>query len=102
MQIQNSNNNTLITNLTDLLNGGKAHVTLDDALKNIPFDLLDKKPGGLPYSIWQISEHIRIAQWDILSSHTMKSINHPNGLMNIGLPKISPGQKANGKNASTK
>ena len=73
MQIKEANNNILITNLTDLLNGGKAHVTLDDALKNIPFDLLDKKPGGLPYSIWQIAEHIRIAQWDILEfSHNEK------------------------------
>ena len=28
--------------------------------------MLGKKPGKLPYSIWQLTEHIRIAQWDIL------------------------------------
>lgn len=32
----------------------------------MPFKLLGEKPGNLPYSIWQLAEHIRIAQWDIL------------------------------------
>ena len=57
---------TLIENIVDLIEKGNAHVSLDDALKNIPFALLGEKPGHLPYSIWQIVEHIRIAQWDIL------------------------------------
>lgn len=57
---------TLIENLVDLIEKGNAHVPLDDALKNIPFSLLGEKPENLPYSIWQIVEHIRIAQWDIL------------------------------------
>ena len=62
----NPHTQTVISNLIDLLNKGNAHVTLDEALKNIPFDLLGKKPAGLPYSIWQITEHIRISQSDIL------------------------------------
>lgn len=57
---------TLIKNLVDLIVKGNAHVSLDDALENIPFSLLGKKPGNLPYSIWQIVEHMRIAQWDLL------------------------------------
>jgi hypothetical protein len=56
----------LIQQLVELLQHGHAHVTFNDAVKDIPFDLLGKKPGGLAYSIWQITEHIRIAQWDIL------------------------------------
>ncbi|HYK44244.1 MAG TPA: DinB family protein [Parafilimonas sp.] len=56
----------LIQQLVELLQNGHAHVTLNDAVKDIPFELLGKKPGGLTYSIWQIAEHIRIAQWDIL------------------------------------
>ncbi len=36
--------------------------------------LLDKKPRNLPYSLWQIAEHIRIAQWDILEFS--KNANH--------------------------
>ena len=66
MQTQKDKNEILIKNLEDHLNKGNAHALLDDALKNIPFDLLGKKPAGLPYSIWQLAEHIRIAQWDIL------------------------------------
>ena len=56
----------LIQQLAELLQHGHAHITFNDAVKDIPFDLLGKKPGGLAYSIWQIAEHIRIAQWDIL------------------------------------
>lgn len=56
----------LITELKKLLNGGGAHVGLKDAVANLPFELLGKKPYGLPYSIWQLVEHIKIAQWDML------------------------------------
>ncbi len=56
----------LIKNVTDLITKGNAHASLDDALKDIPFKLLGTKPNALPYSIWQLAEHMRIAQWDIL------------------------------------
>lgn len=59
-------NNVLINELEKLLRGGGAHVGLDDVVKDIPFDMLGKRPHGLPYSIWQLVEHIRIAQWDML------------------------------------
>lgn len=52
--------------LEDLLNKGNAHVSLDAALNGIPFSLLGEKPNQLPYSIWQLTEHIRISQRDIL------------------------------------
>ena len=56
----------LVDNLVDLIEKGNAHAPLDAALKDIPFKLLGGKIQGLPYSIWQVAEHIRIAQWDIL------------------------------------
>jgi hypothetical protein len=49
-----------------LLRGGQAHVTLDDVLKNFPQNLRGVKPAGAPHSAWQLLEHLRIAQWDIL------------------------------------
>src|SRR6476660_7816712 len=61
-----SSQKELVRNLVTLIERGNAHVALDDALQDMPFSLLDVKPGNLPYSIWQLSEHIRIAQWDIL------------------------------------
>ncbi len=56
----------LIAELKKLLNGGGAHIGLKDALANLPFELLGEKPHHLPYSIWQLTEHIKIAQWDML------------------------------------
>jgi len=66
MQTKKSEIDILIENLEDLLNKGNAHVSFDKALDNISFELLDKRPGGLPYSIWQLAWHIRAAQQDIL------------------------------------
>ncbi len=66
MQANKSTNSALVDNLIDLLNKGNAHVTLDDSLKNIPFEILGKKLPDLPYTLYQIAEHIRIAQSDIL------------------------------------
>jgi hypothetical protein len=66
MQREKKTANLIISNLTDLLNKGNAHVSLDDALDSIPFDLLGKKIPDLPYTIWQLADHIRITQWDIL------------------------------------
>jgi hypothetical protein len=56
----------LINELIKLLNGGSAHASLEEALDNLPPKLRGGKPDKLPYSIWQLVEHIRIAQWDML------------------------------------
>ena len=52
--------------LLALLRGGQAHVTFDDAVKDFPVEKRGVVPDGLPYSAWQILEHIRITQRDIL------------------------------------
>ncbi len=52
--------------LKALLEGGQAHVTFDDAVGGFPEPLCGVAPQGLPYSAWQILEHLRIAQRDIL------------------------------------
>jgi hypothetical protein len=57
---------TLIDELTKLLLGGSAHISLQDALKNLKPALRGVKPDHMPYSIWQLVEHIRIAQWDMV------------------------------------
>ena len=66
MKNEESQTTTLIEELIFLLKKGNAHISFNDAVKNIPFEDLGKKPGNLPYSIWQITEHIRITQKDIL------------------------------------
>jgi len=63
-----STNNKLITQqLTDLITKGNAHATFTEAVANISFKNIGIKPDNLPYSIWMLTEHIRIAQADILN-----------------------------------
>lgn len=52
--------------LIELMRGGSAHLTFDQALEGLPAELRGAKPAGVPHSIWQLLEHLRIAQWDIL------------------------------------
>src|ERR1700712_5143959 len=59
-------NDIVINELIKLIEGGGAHATLKDALADLPANLRGVKPNNLPYSIWQLAEHIRIAQWDML------------------------------------
>jgi hypothetical protein len=52
--------------LARILDWEDAHVRLDTAVKGIPPRLRGATPPGLPHSPWQILEHIRRAQRDIL------------------------------------
>ena len=52
--------------LVELLSGGQAHATFDAAVKNLPAALRGKRPKGVEHSPWEVLEHLRIAQWDIL------------------------------------
>lgn len=56
----------LINELVSLIEGGNAHVTFDEAVAGIPAHLRTVIPDNLPYSIWQLVEHVRIAQKDIV------------------------------------
>src|SRR5689334_22259970 len=57
---------SLREHLAKLLDGGQAHVTFEAAVKGIPVALRGKRPKGAGHSLWEILEHMRIAQWDIL------------------------------------
>lgn len=49
-----------------LLKGGGAHVHFEDALDGFPESKRGVFTKGLPHTGWQLLEHARIAQWDIL------------------------------------
>jgi DinB superfamily len=61
-----SEDRLLRDHLLELLRGGSAHADSVTALKSFPVELRGKKPEGAPYSAWQLLEHLRIAQHDIL------------------------------------
>lgn len=63
---QSSNDKSLRDELVSLLGGGNAHQSFDDVVKDFPVARCGQKIEGLPYTPWQVLEHMRIAQWDLL------------------------------------
>jgi hypothetical protein len=61
-----ANDKSLRDHLRKLLDSGHAHIQFDDAVKNFPPALRGKRPAGGPHSAWELLEHLRLAQWDIL------------------------------------
>lgn len=52
--------------LLELLEGKSAHIDLETALENFPVKFRNEKPENSPHTAWELLEHIRIAQSDIL------------------------------------
>ncbi len=52
--------------LVELLESGEAHVGISDALADFPAEKGGAYANGLEHTGWQLLEHIRLAQWDIL------------------------------------
>jgi hypothetical protein len=52
--------------LIKLLSSRQAHVDLDTAFADLPRELQGRKSEALSFTPWQLLEHMRIAQWDIL------------------------------------
>lgn len=57
---------SLVDHVHELLRGGHAHATFEDVLADWPPELRGAKPKGAPHSAWELLEHLRICQWDIL------------------------------------
>jgi len=60
------NEKLLREHLISLMTEGNAHATFDQAVENLPSELRGRRPEGLPHSPWELLEHLRTAQWDIL------------------------------------
>lgn len=56
----------LRAHVADLLHWRKAHATFDDVVEGLPAEAYGQVPDGLPYSLWQLLEHLRRSQRDIL------------------------------------
>jgi hypothetical protein len=66
-----SPDSSLRKHLTALLTAGEAHITFADAIKDFPVEHAGLRPAGLgnersPHSAWELLEHLRLAQADIL------------------------------------
>ena len=65
-----------------LLKGGGAHVHFMDALDDFPAGKYGTFANALPHTGWQLLEHVRLAQWDIVEfSRNPKHVspNFPDG-----------------------
>lgn len=57
-------------------------MTFDEAVEGLPAHLRGTKPEGSPHSAWELLEHLRIAQWDMVEfsrDHGHKSPDWPSG-----------------------
>lgn len=57
---------SLREHLLYFLGGGGAHLSFDQAVADLAPGLRGRRPEGLPYSPWELLEHLRICQQDIL------------------------------------
>jgi hypothetical protein len=65
-----------------MLKGGGAHIKFEEVVADFPAKLRGEKAPGLPHTGWQLLEHMRIAQWDIVEfsrSRRHKSPEFPEG-----------------------
>jgi hypothetical protein len=72
----------LRSQLVDAMRGHHAHIDFDAAVKDFPVEARGVKPAGAPHTAWQLLEHLRIAQHDILEfcrNSRHKSPNWPDG-----------------------
>jgi uncharacterized damage-inducible protein DinB len=49
------------------LGWGEAHVTYEQAVRGVPTAFRAKQLPGFPHSLWQLVEHLRITQADLLA-----------------------------------
>lgn len=69
--------------LLSLLRSSDAHLDFDQVIAGWPVKLRGVRPSGMPHTAWQLLEHLRIAQWDILEfSRNSKHVSpkFPEGL----------------------
>lgn len=77
-----SSEKALRDQLVKLLCSTEAHADFEAAIRDIPEEVRGKRPKGADHSPWELLEHLRIAQWDILEYVTNpkhKSPDFPGG-----------------------
>lgn len=61
-----STNSALREQLIHVLRGDRSHLSFDQAVRGFPRNRVGARPKGSPHSAWELLEHMRIAQEDIL------------------------------------
>jgi hypothetical protein len=65
-----ADDNVLRQHLVKLLQGGDAHANFEHTIADFPAELRGKTPKWAEHSPWELLEHLRMAQQDILDFST--------------------------------
>ncbi len=85
-------NHILRANLIELLRSEQAHVTAEKALADTKPDLRNVRPEASAHSVWELLDHMRIAQEDILRytlDASWKSPDFPDGYWPANTKKLT-------------
>jgi uncharacterized damage-inducible protein DinB len=63
---ETDHDSSLRRHLVELLRGEHAHVGFAGAIRDVPAALRGARPEGVEHSLWELLEHLRRAQSDIL------------------------------------
>jgi hypothetical protein len=64
--MEKSAKDALLTELISLLTAGNAHATFEQACAGLTPPQWNERVPDVPYTIWHLVDHVRIAQWDIV------------------------------------
>jgi uncharacterized damage-inducible protein DinB len=81
---------SLREHLAKLLDWGDAHARVDDAIEGIPARLRGVVPKGDAHSAWQLLEHLRIAQHDILDFSRNPDYEEMDSMEKLWPPTVAP------------
>jgi len=68
---------SLVDHLVSLLTQANAHTTFEEACADVPLLVFNHHVPEVPYTIWHLAEHVRIAQWDILEFSSQQAHESP-------------------------
>lgn len=63
---QQANEAKIRSNLIEALEGENARIGFNEAVKDLPLKALNMKTANVPYTLWDMVEHMRVTQWDIV------------------------------------
>ena len=80
MRISLSEQKILQSHLVESLTGEKAHITFDRVVEDFPIAAINERVEGIPHSPYDLVEHMRLAQADIIDfirNHDYREMKWP-------------------------
>lgn len=85
--------NLLRNQMVDYLEGKHAHVTFEESVEGLQLEEVGQPVPKLPHTIWELVEHIRIAQRDIIEFSNSPAYEAPDWPDDYWPPNAAPQNK---------